>query len=941
MKKILCVVMLFGLMFQFLMAQMNQTGNINGTVSAADGTSLPGVSVTLTSPALIIEKMVAVTNENGRYRFNALAPGEYELVFDLDGMTTIQRKGIRVSIGKTLTLDVQMELKSLQETIVVEGQAPTIDRQSTTRSANLDTSFLNSIPAARNLATVFNMTPGVTGDTAHGSSVRDNSYNLDGVNLTDPVVGTQNVFFGMDIAEEISVQSGGLSAEYGSTRGAVINVVTKSGGNSFSGNLRSFFNHEALMGDNTKGTVLEGKTSGSKYEFEPGFSLGGPIIKDKIWFFMNLSFNLTEDYIAGFPYDKEQEIPNRVFRPYPYFKLTYQPSQSDKFIFSFNHSNLTRNHRNASILHTEDTTWDQKGPKMVFNGHWAHTFNDRVFANLKAAYVKGDLNLTAKNDSPAFLEDADNRRSGGYGYDDLNARTRIQLNADTTIFVENFAGSHEIKIGAEHTAAQSDRYWNPRAKTNQYGFGLVWVYTDGGTAYSSEWVAPWNHKESTISTSFFANDTWNIGRNLNLNLGGRLEFSKGRIPQQGDYKGMAAGSMDFLGQPQYTWNRTISKDETLMNWTSLTPRVGLTYDLFANGSTLIKASYARYVTGAITQFFSGLNRNSFVEYWGACDPITYEVTNFWGAYMVTNYPTMGYGDEKVKAPYVDEISVGIEREFARDWSIGTRYIRKWDRKLIEDADGNQLDMDALMKNGELVWTNWEPVVVTDNSNSDYFGSEYTFWKRKQNLIVDKYVINAPGADRDYSGFEVTLNKRMTNGWFINSSYVYAESTGLIGTDFSDSWGGQGYFDNPNTHENALGRFLLERRHQFKLAGLIQGPAGVNLSAYFYWMSGERYTRQVRSRDLGLSLPQGTTTINAEARGSYGLPAYSGLDLKLEKVFSLGRSSSLKIFCDGFNVLNNNKATSVRTISSSSTMTFGEMMAIQSPRIIRFGLDFGF
>ena len=223
--------------------QLNQTGMVNGVVTSTDGTPLPGVTVIIKSPALVLPQMTTISTENGRYRFPGLAPGTYEVSFALEGMGTVVNKGVKVSVGVTTTVDAELALESVQEEIVVEGKAPTVDRQTTTKAANLDSEFLDSIPALRTIDSYFNITPGVTSRTSHGGSERDNAYNLDGVNLADPAVGTQGVFFGMDIMEEISVQSGGLKAEYGSVRGAVINVVSKSGGNKFSGSASVYYRH--------------------------------------------------------------------------------------------------------------------------------------------------------------------------------------------------------------------------------------------------------------------------------------------------------------------------------------------------------------------------------------------------------------------------------------------------------------------------------------------------------------------------------------------------------------------------------------------------------------------------------------------------------------------------------------------------------------------------
>lgn len=305
---LLCALMLFIASLSF--GQAGTTGSINGTITDPDGGLLPGITVILKSPALVVEQMTTVSNANGSYRFHNLTPGTYELTYMLDGMNTLNRRGVVVSIGNTVTVDIGMSFRTQEETVIVEGKAPTIDRQKTSNSTNMDMEFLKSIPSGRSISDYFNMSPGVTGDMAHGSADIANSYNLDGVNLGDGATGTSGVSFGIDIMEEMSVTTGGLSAEYGSVQGAVVNVVSKSGGNKFSGSASFYLDHESLQSDNTKGTGLEGRKVGAKIQYEPVLTLGGPIIKNKLWFFANASLKMRESYEAGFPYDKESETPS-------------------------------------------------------------------------------------------------------------------------------------------------------------------------------------------------------------------------------------------------------------------------------------------------------------------------------------------------------------------------------------------------------------------------------------------------------------------------------------------------------------------------------------------------------------------------------------------------------------------------------------------------------
>jgi hypothetical protein len=912
--------------------QSGQTGAINGTVTDPDNANLPGITVVLTSPSLVVPQLTTVSNAEGKYRFPALPPGTYEMSFELEGMNTLIRKGIVVSLGKTVTVDVQMTLKTQQETIVVSGKAPTVDRQTTTKTANMDIQFLEYIPALRTLGSYLNFTPGATGDSIHGGSVRDTSYNLDGLNLADPVVGTQGVFFGLDIMEEVSVESGGLSAEYGQARGAVLNVVSKSGGNKFSGSASVYYRHESLQSDNTSGTPLEGQKSGYKYEIEPSVTLGGPIAKDKVWFFLNLSFNKREQNIAGYPYDQATEVPYDDFRPYPYVKFTYQPNAANKFVFSYNYSDIVRNHRGADLYNTEATTWKQVTPTHVFNLHWTRSFGANFFMNFKAGGYYSEFDMNKKNNLPNVLDYVTGLYSGSAGYSDHNQRHRLQINTDGTVFIDDLAGSHELKFGGEFLYAWSGRQLIFSDVSDGHGFNL-YFYGDYYGPYYASWYAPYDTKEEMMNLALFLQDNWSISNNLTLNVGLRFEHQVGYIPSQG--ASPVTGDFGFLGYSNYTWDRSVDSKLTAMKWTTLSPRLSLIYDILSDGSTLFKASYSRYYMANLTQWFSGLNPNGFLNYAGYTDTTDGMVS--WVTSIGTPNPnTLGWKNHDLQAPYMDEVTVGLERELWADWSISLRYIKKWDRKLLEDAAINQLDMDALMDDGELVWTNWTPVTAAD----PYTGQTVTFYNRNSLVPSDYATVNPPGANRDYDGFEVVLNKRYSKGWQLNVSYVYQDSRGLIGTDFSDSWSGTSYFDNPNAHINAVGRFLLERRHQLKIAGMLKGPWGLNFGTYIWYASGRRYTRQISSRYLGLTLSQGNALINAEPRGSRGYPDLFTMDLKVEKAFKLG-PVNLRAFVDIFNVFNGNKATGYNTDSSHPSLVFEEMTTIEDPRIFRLGAKIEF
>ncbi len=927
------------------MAQTTQTGNIVGTVSSSEG-PLPGVAVTIKSPAMMLPSMTMATNAQGNFRFMGLPPGDYEVTFELQGMKTVVRKGVRVSVALTSTLEITMEQRTLEESVTVIGQSPTVDKQRTTRPANLDRIFLQSIPAARNLATYFNMAPGVTGDTAHGGSTMDNSYNLDGVNMVDPATGVPNVNFGMDIMDELAIQSGGLTAEYGSVRGAVINVVTKSGGNKFSGTASFYYNSEKLKADNTQGTPLAGAKSGNKLETEPVLTLGGPLIKDKLWFFVHGSIDNTEAFVAGYPADKPlgQEKPFKTFLPYPYVKLSFQPGANDKFMLSYNYSDRRTEDRGASKFYTESATIKQITPTHVLNAQWTKFFSNSFFMNVRYGMVLFTMNLDAKGNEAVTYMIPTGITSGNYWRNkDHYTRNRYQFNADATAFVDNLAGTHELKFGGEAQLARTT--WLVYGVADPVTGGC---YNDmnGPGNYADTLIlvnGGFDRKDWVNDYAGFVQDNWALTRNINLSLGLRFEYNSVLYPKQNADE----GDIVFQGK---TYNRSITETKVMYNWWNLAPRVGLIYDPFSDGKTLFKASFSRYILPNQVGFVNLAHPNGWFGYYqylnadGSAKP---GVTTPWampGGYSnggaVIGYTAADGTKYDLKAGYTDEVTVGVEKELWTDWSVGARYIRKWDRNQPNMVDAAQLDMDKLMSTGELDWSkNWTPVTVTD----PYNGQPITFYSKTDLMATQIYIVNPPGADRNYQGLEFTLNKRYSNGIALNISYVYAKSTGLITTSRADeSLGGAsaGFFQSPNAHVNALGRFPLERRHQFKVEGLVKGPVGVNLGWYFRYLSGSPTTRTITSNLVGLSgasaLHQGNTTIYGEPRGSTLYPDFWQLDLRLEKTFRVS-FISLGIFADCFNVFNRAFKTGMwMNASNQSVNKYLVMTAINDPRIIQLG-----
>jgi hypothetical protein len=908
-------------------AQTTQTGSINGNVMDEEKNALPGVNVTIKSSALILPQLVAVTSDNGYFRFPALPPGIYEVRFDIPGFASIIRQDIRVRVGATSTVNVTMQVSEIQETVIVTGAAPDVDIQRTTLSTSLTTDFLQNVPAVRDLGAIVTMLPGISGRSSHGSPERDNSYNLDGVNLSDPVVGTQNVTFSIDIMDELTIQTGALSAEYGAVRGAAINVITKSGGNTFSGGASFYFRNDKLQSNNTMGTPLEGRFVGFKSEADAGFNLGGPIIKDKLWFFSNFTYLASRSYVSGYPWDSEINTPIDLKRLLPYVKLTFQPSVKDKFVLSYNYSGYETSHTGASQFYNVEATALRANPGHTPNFVWTRFFSSNFYTNVKVAYSSYGYDVISKTDKPLIYDTVLRRYYNGYGRTDRTVRDRFQALADGTYFMDGWLGRHEFKFGVEHQFS-----WETRDTTyhndGRLGQGM------GSTIYVRNGVPDYLiHNEDfiricQISTfGAFFQDTWNPSSRLTLNLGLRFDHQEGIIPKQGENRQV----VNFQGKD---YDPQVYQTTKPIIWNDFSPRVGLIYDLFGDAKTLLKASFGRYVGGNIMQYFVGTNPNAFMSW-------RYRLNPDWtlrGDPYLFSATAGSRVDKDLTAMFTRELTVGVERALVENWRFAMRYIKKWDRNIIEDVNLNALDINELGK-GNLVWTNFSPITVTD----PYDGKRKTFWAVTDTSLPSiNYLTNVPDANRDYDGLELTLDKRFSGKWQMMASYVWSHARGLLGTSSGDSSSITAFFNNPNVHVNAYGRSSLDSRHQFRLSGTWQAPKEIYFSGYFRYISGLPYTRVIRSQDFGLVLPQGNVSILAEEKGSRELPALAILDLRLEKSFNLGgRFGKFGLMVDMFNVLNANTKTGLETISSTASIKFEGMTSITDPRIIRVGARYQF
>lgn len=901
---------------------------IKGVVKDKDGGVLPGATVTVNSPSFIQKNLSTTTNAKGEFRFPLLDPGVYSVKVDMQGFAASEVKGLRLLLNQTLEVPVVMEVQKLGVSIEVEG-APIVDKESTKSGTNFTKELLQSIPSARNLNSVIRFTPGAADDgqggvaTVHGSTERGNALQLDGVDVTDPVVGTQQVSFDFDNLEEIQVETGGHKAEYGDVSGAVVNSVTKSGGNNLSGEANAFYNNKSLVSKNGQDITARFPTLTPnilKKKIDTQGNLGGPISKDHIWFFGSFNYIDQATQVVGFTADSKQT------QKLAFGKLTWQLNAKNKVVGAFNYDSLVRDNRGADAFHSVDTTRTQDGHETTPNLEYTSTFSPTTYLQVRAAFPHNRFDLRPKNDLPIHNNISTGQILDSAGIVDLNPRKRNQVQGSLSHYQQGWGGNHDFKFGFEYEASSAERDFS----VNQ---GLY--YYDTGTTVSTPTyvyeIGPSILHEKLRRQSAYAQDTWTIKNRLTLNLGVRYDRNTGGFPDQKDSNGNSFSA------------------KTTVKTNDISPRIGLSVDPAGDGKSAIRFAYSRLVGANLTQYFDSVNPNAisgkgFVICGGPAD----DGTDCPPGAMHTTTPFTEFGaantliDPHLKMPVGDEFIVGMEREVFKNFSFGVNYIDKNEHRLPEDIEiakgfrtllftdpGDHL-VDSSGKTietiaGGQVFQISDPIPGTPNQ---------------------LFITNPGSAKREYRALELTATKRLSNRWQALGSFVISRSAGLIGTSFGNSTSISALYNRPDSLINAFGNLESSRPYQFKLQGLYQGPWGINMSGFFLAQSGTPFTRQLRvtaavDPNTGAVVPLrgGPVVINAEPVGSHRLQVFDQLDLRLEKEFKIG-VGRLGVSADVFNVFNSDAVLAVRN-RSRGTIVLGDPTLFQSPRQVRVAARYFF
>ena len=920
----------------------SSTGTIQGRVADAQGAVLPGVTVTATSPALITPQ-TTVTSETGNYRFPAVPPGTYELSFELAGFNALKRSGISITLGFTAQVNVELALATLQETVTVSGASPVIDTSTTRVQQNFKMEQLQAIPNGRDMWALLAVTPAVqmsridVGGNRAGTQTGYRAYGLDGqtrvliegINTTE---GTSGAGFYFDYAslEEAFLGTSGQTAEMPNP-GVQSQFIARSGSNQFQGEYHVDWYNNSLQGANIpdeytvptafrNSPIREHSNEIARY-YDHDINAGGPIKKDKVWFFGTYRKQFNAVNQPNFQFDKtfDTTLWNAVG------KGTYQINQKNKLVAYYQWGQKIQPNRLPQSTYTylnEGPTNRQDSGSWVYKTEWNGTLSDKLY--IEARY--GDFGYyfpqITNGTEPYYFRDSGTLEITGSHQKNQNDRDRKQITGAATYFLDTAKGSHTIKLGGEilrelqwfgvlqGVGGNIEHVYN-NGVSNQVIFRIPTATQVGGLKDNDN--GHLTTENALNQESFFVNDTWSVGR-LTMNGGLRWDRYNGWLPEQNQL-GATVG-------PVVVQAKTFA-EQNLFTWNLFAPRLGFVFDLSGDGKTVVKGNYGLYWhnpgvgipdnanpnTGTKSATY-GWNDINGDRHWQPGEQTNLQTASLEGAISL---------DPNIKAPYSHEAAAWLERQLTDTIGIRAGYVYKTEDDLIEQY---------IAARTPDVYT--VPYTFTDIGVD---GTRGTADDRVLNFLglnsataatqfpTAQVVMNLPKYGR-YKTAEVSLNKRYGNRWSASLGGAYTWMT-----DFPNN-----FPQNP-AQPGAEDRTVWN----FKASGSYDAPYGIRVSPVVRHQSGAQY-----ARTNTLSFPTGITgsgtTIYMEPMNSNREDNIWVFDVRAEKSISFNNRIRTRLFFDLFNIANSHAS---ETISRQTGTGYQKPSAILAPITARVGFRFIF
>jgi len=893
-----------------------QRGSIEGTITDAQGTALPGVQVEARSPALVGVNTV-YTNARGLYRFPALPPGVYEITASLGGFNTTVTRDINLGLGQLLKASAVMGLAGVEDTITVTAESPVIDIVSNAASANIKEELIDRIPKGRDFTSVVIVAPGAQqepragGISIDGASGSENRFIVDGIDTTSIQSGTSGREVRTDFIKAVQVKSSGYNAEYRAATGGVISAVTKDGGEAFHGTAGFYYDSEPLAGK-VRPTLRLSPFDQDVAEYvtyepvhftrwEPLFDLGGPIVSDRMWFYVGLYHQILDrERTVTF---NSNDVTDTIYDKPRATDITYNIATqvTNDLRVRFSGANQ-RSDGSYSLPGIEPDGTSNSNPDLYPDPTRFEFFNDRysgvidyiaadnLYLNGTLGYLGygatevGETGTTVRHhfgqsnfqfpEIPASLQNvigySDTISSTRTAYDNFS---RINVNGDATYY-GYLGGDHALKGGI-----QWERVANPVLSGEQHPYvRLYWDRTrralDGSRQRGKYGYFLFRQYQTrgdfaVNNTGFFIQDAWTINDRLTLNLGFRTENEQ--IPS---YRPEEPGiHFGFADKPA--------------------PRVGAAYDVLGNGRWKVYGSWGIFYDLTKTMVSRGFfgATNYLVYYYtlesydwpkitcgGQFPPTGADPGNpdcpgtFIEQYDLGAHAVDDFIDPDLKPLRTQEFSVGLDHELSQVMVASVRYTHKQLDRTIEDV-GTQVPGV-----GE----------VYRIANPGFGLAEYT--------LGDDFPAQPP-AQRDYDGIEFRLRRRFRDNWSANVSYLYSRLRGNYSGLASSDEGGRttpnvnrffdGLYMSFDSHgQPVIGRLATDRPHIFKFQGTYDFSWGTMLGTNMLLQSGRPLSEQM--------VQQGVPFFN-EGRGSLGrTPTWVRVDLLVQQDIPLPRDMRLNV-----------------------------------------------
>jgi hypothetical protein len=827
-------------------------GRINGTITDNTGAVLPGVTVTATSPALI-QPQVQISGADGSFRFLALPPGVYAVDFELTGFQSVKRDGIRVVINQTLTVDQQMNVATLQETVTVTGASPIVDTSTTAMGTNFTRELLTEIPNARDIWAAMAQAPGLqmtsydvggshtgtqTGFLTYGFSGQ-NQTKLEGIDTTEGT-GANAGYFDFGSFEEFQVGGAGSDASNFSG-GASMSISVKSGGDRFSGNWYSDYESDATISDNVPDNLRQANTPDENgyfvrtalrrgnpidKQYDINANIGGPLWKQKAWFFYSYRLNNQFKQVFGFDELAQSKLSNKYT-----FKGTFQVGRNNQIIAFLNKREKLQDKRGLGPSTPLSAAQYQSSRNYPWKFEWTSILGGRAFLDVMYANWYNFFPLRPTRDfglydgpwGPGRQDTASGDRFDGganSSYQDQK-RYKPQVYATLAYFKEGWKGSHDFKFGYDW---KRDR----RNLFNDQPFDIFYRDTNGATNQVDLYNTPTSPTNDVVYNAAWISDTWKITNRLTLNLGGRVEsYRDGWEDQEFVPNGhpVLANWTDptyraFVA-PVTVAARTVS--ETI----DFAPRAGLAFDLSGDNRTVLKMFWGRFNFNSADELadlenpvgraqlryaFNDLNRNRLLD--GPQELGRLISTQGGGGFVRI--------DRNIDRPTASELSVNVERELIPSLSGRVSYVYKNVRNLWDEVDVVRAPAYTV------------PFTIIDRGPDNVTGTaddqRLQTFDRPASIGSDRVYTNPEDNKADFHTMEVAVNRRLTDRWMLLTSFGYTWLNQIHGSSTTVSAGnGQSFSYRPADRMFGDNGYETSTLWNYKIIGRYVLPLTIGMS----------------------------------------------------------------------------------------------------------------